>query len=154
MCCTTPKTWTVTIGLLYHKKPAISTSQCQLQLSIRVLIISWHNWYVDCLDSSTLPPAIFRFAIQPLFVESLSKTREFRKNEVLFQSDSTNIGPIAKLYPGGKRAGKTDQSTYGSCHDTIKTQLFNPSNSCRNRKMESQSGFNPAKTCGFFSLSG
>jgi len=36
---------------------------------------------------------------------------------------------------GGERPSGTAQSTYWSCHDTIKTQILNCSESCRNRRI-------------------
>jgi len=47
----------------------------------------------------------------------------------VFNSDSKNFGQIANLKAGGKRAGKTAQSAYGPCHDMIRTQILNWSQS-------------------------
>ena len=60
--------------------------------------------------------------------------------------DSVNIGLIANLNSWGGRAANTAQSTYWSCHNTIRTQMLNWSHSCRKSWMEPQSGFNPAIT--------
>jgi len=62
----------------YHQKPGISSWQFWLQLSISVLIISWHDQYIDCVLLAALSPPAVRLAIGPMIVESLSKTREFR----------------------------------------------------------------------------
>jgi len=49
----------------------------------------------------------------------------------LFPNHSTNISRIANLNAGGETAAKAEQFTYWPCHDTIKTQLLNLSQSCR-----------------------
>jgi len=61
----------------------------------------------------------------PIFVVSLLKTRELAATLALNHSYSTNIGRIAILNAGGERAAKTAQSTYWSCHDSIRTQILN-----------------------------
>jgi len=66
------------MGRFYHQKPSISSSQFWLQLSIWVLIVSWHDQYVDCAVLAALSPPPPRIAIGPIFVGSLSKTRQFR----------------------------------------------------------------------------
>jgi len=48
----------------------------------------------------------------------------------VFDCDSANIGPIANLKAGGERAHKIAQFTYWSCHDTIRTQIVNWSQTC------------------------
>ena len=48
----------------------------------------------------------------------------------VFNSNSRNIGPIANLTAGGERAVKSAQSTYWSCHSTIRTQIRNCSQNC------------------------
>jgi len=40
-------------------------------LSIGVLIVSWHDLYVNCVVLFALSPHNFNFAIRPIFVESL-----------------------------------------------------------------------------------
>ena len=56
-----------------------------------------------------------------------------RKVQV-FDSDYMNIGPIVNVRAWGERGAKTTQSTYRSCHDTIRTQILNWSQNCRLRK--------------------
>ena len=77
---TTRTTQPIGNGPVFHQKPGISCSQVWLQLSIWVLIVSWHDQYVDCAVSAALSPPAVRFAIRPVFVESLSKTRQFGQN--------------------------------------------------------------------------
>jgi len=48
----------------------------------------------------------------------------------VFDSDSTNIGPIAHLKAARELAAKTPQYTYLLCHDTIRTQILFWSKSC------------------------
>ena len=79
------------------------------------------------------------------------KPANFPYNLALFHSDSTNIGLIANLKAAGERAAKTAQAMYWSCHDTIRTQKLNCSQSC---KMEPQSGSNLAKNRRFYVRSG
>ena len=54
---------------------AFASPDISLELSIWVLIVSWHDKYVDCAVLAALSPPAFRFVIRPIFVESLSKTR-------------------------------------------------------------------------------
>jgi hypothetical protein len=75
---TTWKTRPIGNGPVFHQKPSISSSQVWLQLSIWVLIVSWHEQYVDCAVLAGLSPPDVRFAIRLVFVESLSKTRQLR----------------------------------------------------------------------------
>ena len=42
------------------------------------MIVSWHDQYVHCVVLAGLAPSAFRFAIQPEFIKSLSKTLKFR----------------------------------------------------------------------------
>jgi len=64
------------LGRFYHPKPGISTSQVWLLLSIWVLIILWHDQYVDCsvLACHSLPAV--KFAIRTIFIQSQLKIRE------------------------------------------------------------------------------
>ena len=66
------------LGRFPPQTPAFASPDVSLQLSIWVLIVSWHDVYADCAVLASLSPPAFRFAIRPIFVESLSKTREFR----------------------------------------------------------------------------
>jgi len=145
MGLTTRKPGPFQLGRFYHQKPGILSSQFWLPLSIWVLIVSWHDEYVDCAVLAALSPPAFRLAIWLTFVELLSKPAIFAYNWPLFHSHSTNISRIANLNPGGERAHRTAQSAYSSCHDMIRTQILNWRQSCRNRNMELQSRFNPAK---------
>jgi len=43
--------------------------QLWLQLSISVVIVLWHDQYVDCTDLTALLPPACRLAIRPIFVE-------------------------------------------------------------------------------------
>ena len=66
------------MGWIYQQQPGICSKQFQFQFSIWVLIISQHDQWVDCAVLATLSPPTLRFAIGPIFVESLSKSHEFR----------------------------------------------------------------------------
>ena len=66
------------LGRFPPQNPVFASPDVSLQLSIWVLIVSWHDVYADCSVLAALSPPAFRFAIRPIFVESLSKTREFR----------------------------------------------------------------------------
>jgi hypothetical protein len=70
-------TWTVAIGPVLPPQPDISKPHVSLQLSIWVLIVSWHDQYVNCAVSRPLPPPAFRFVIWTIFLESRLKTCEF-----------------------------------------------------------------------------
>jgi hypothetical protein len=65
------------LGWFPPQNPAFGSPDVSLQFSIWVLIVSWHEVYSDCAVLAALSPPAFRFGIQPIFVESLSKTREF-----------------------------------------------------------------------------
>jgi len=65
------------LGWFYHQKPGISASQASLQWSIWVPIVSWHDQYVNCAVLYTLSPSTCRFAVQPIVVESQSKSHKF-----------------------------------------------------------------------------
>ena len=65
------------LGWFPSQNPAFARPDVSLQLSISVLIVSWHDVYADCAVSAALSPPTFRLAIRLIFVESLSKTREF-----------------------------------------------------------------------------
>jgi len=65
------------LGRFPPQNPAFASPDVSLQSSIWVLIVSWHDVYADCAVLASLSPPAFRFAIWPIFVESLSKTREF-----------------------------------------------------------------------------
>ena len=71
-------------GRFFHQKPGIRTSQLWLQLSIWVLIILWGDQYIDCAVLQAHSPPAFRYAIRPIFMESRSKTCEFRSEFALF----------------------------------------------------------------------
>ena len=49
------------------------------------------------------------------------------------------------LNAGGERACKTAHSMYWSCHNTIRTQILNWSQSCRNRKFGTAVWFQPGQ---------
>ena len=71
------------LGRFPPQNPAFPSPDISLQLSIWVLIVSWHDVYADCAVLAVLSPPALRFAIRPIFVESLSKTREFRFKSTL-----------------------------------------------------------------------
>jgi len=71
------------LGRFPPQNPAFASRDVSLQLSIWVQIVSWYNVYADCAVLAALSPTAFRFAIRPIFVESLSKTREFRSKSLL-----------------------------------------------------------------------
>ena len=74
------------LGWFPPQNPAFASPDVSLQLSIWVLIVSWHDVYADCAVSAARAPPAFRFAIRPIFVESLSKTRKFRwKSTLIWQ---------------------------------------------------------------------
>jgi hypothetical protein len=60
--------------------PNIQFLQQWLQLSIWVLIISWHDRYVNCADLAPLWPPAFKFAIGLIFVEWLWNKGDFWVN--------------------------------------------------------------------------
>jgi len=72
---TTRKTQPIGNGPVLPPKTRFSTSQPCLQSSIWVLIVSWHNQYLDCAVLAALSPPDLRCVIGPIFVESQSKTR-------------------------------------------------------------------------------
>ena len=63
----------------------------------------------------------------------------------LFHSNSANIGLIANRKAGGERAHISAQSTYWTCHDTIRTQILNWSQMCRNRIVWTAVRFEPGQ---------
>jgi len=65
------------MGRFYHQKPGIPSSRFSLQISIWVMIISWYGQYVHCAALAALSPPTVRYAIGLIFVELLSKTRDF-----------------------------------------------------------------------------
>jgi hypothetical protein len=74
------------MGWFYHQKPGISSLQFSIQFSNWVLIVSRHDHYLVCAALAALSPHAVRFGIGPIFVESLSKTRQIRgKSRVILQ---------------------------------------------------------------------
>jgi hypothetical protein len=61
-----------------------------------------------------------------------------------YHSNSMNIDPIAHLRTGDEIRHQFANCTYSSCCYTIRTQIVNSSQSCRNCKMELRSGSNPS----------
>jgi len=110
--------------------PNLRLLQLWLQSSIWVLIVLWHNQYVDFAELRVLLPPAFRFAIRLIFVEWMWKRGNSKRNLRVFDCDSTNISQIPYLKGGGERARKTAQSTYWSCHNTMRTQIHNWSQIC------------------------
>ena len=51
-------------------------------------------------------------------------------NSPVFDRNSTNIVQIANLTTGGEWAAKTSQSTFSSCHNTIRIEILNCGQSC------------------------
>ena len=75
------------LGRFPPQDPASASPDVSLQLSIWVLIVSWHDVYADCSVFAGLSSPAFWFAIRPIFVESLSKTRAFRwKSTLIWQA--------------------------------------------------------------------
>jgi hypothetical protein len=66
--------------------PNIPFPQLWFQLSIWVLIISRYGHYVNCAVSSARSPPVFRYAIWPVFIESLTNIAKLRSKFVGFQS--------------------------------------------------------------------
>jgi len=58
--------------------PTLQFLQLGLQLSIWVLIVSWHDQYIDCAVLAAHSPAAFRFAIRLIFVEWLWNIGKFQ----------------------------------------------------------------------------
>jgi len=62
-----------------------------------------------------------------------------------------NISRIANRTAGGERAARTAQSMYWSCHNTMRTQILNWRQRCRNCKVGTavrfQPGWRPAGFC-------
>jgi len=65
------------------QNPLFKSQHFLLQLSIWVLIVSQHDQYVDCAVLVALSPPTFTFAMRQVFVESRSKTRQFRLNSAI-----------------------------------------------------------------------
>jgi len=126
----------------FHTQPGISTSQLRLQLSIWVLIVSWCDQYVDCAVEAALSRPDMRYVIRPIYVASLSKTRQFRSKLPFFHRHSTNISQITNRNARGERAVRIAQFTDWSHHDTMRTQKLNWSQSGKHSNMEPQSGSN------------
>jgi hypothetical protein len=55
-----------------------------------------------------------------------------------------NTDPIANLRMGGEIGHESAHFMYRSCRDTIRIQILNWSESCRNSKMEPRYGSNPS----------
>jgi hypothetical protein len=60
------------------KNPGISSLHFWLQISVWVLIVTWHDHNVDCAVSAPLSPPALIFAIGSVLVASLLTTRTFR----------------------------------------------------------------------------
>jgi hypothetical protein len=69
---------TLHLGWVPPQNLAITSPHFSLQLSIWVLIVSWHDQYVDCAVLAALSPPTFRYAIQWIFAEWRMIPREFR----------------------------------------------------------------------------
>jgi len=69
----------------------------------------------------------------------------------LFPSYSMNISRITNVIAGGEVARTTAQTANSSCHDMIRTQILNCSQSCMNRivgtTVQFQPGQNPTILC-------
>jgi hypothetical protein len=79
---------------------------------------------------------------------SLSRDRKpanFTWNLALFHSDSMNIDRITNTKAGGERVHKPEQFTFWPCHDTIRTQILNGSERCRNRIVWTVVRFQPSQ---------
>ena len=72
------KTWTIEIGRVLPPQPGISTTPLWIKLSISVVIVLWHDQYIDYAVLRALSPPAFRYAIRLIFAESPSKTPRFR----------------------------------------------------------------------------
>jgi hypothetical protein len=65
------------MGRLDQQKPGVWSSWCWLWWSISVMMVSWHDQYVECAVLPALLIPAVRLAIRPILVESISKTRQF-----------------------------------------------------------------------------
>jgi len=71
------------------------------------------------------------------------KPANFASNLPLFHSNWMNISLIANLNVCGERAPNTAHSTYCSCYHTIRTQILNWSQSCRNSEVKTAVQYEP-----------
>jgi len=93
------------LGQFPPQNLAFESPDISLQSSIWVLIVSWHDVYADCAVLAALSPTAFRFTIRPIFVESLSKTREFRLKSMLISQPLTEYLSDRKFESGRWKSG-------------------------------------------------
>jgi len=129
---------------VFTQNPLLKSQHLLHQLSIWVLIVSQHEQYVDCAVLVAPSPRACRLRSDKYSLSRDWKPANFADIQPVFHSHSTNISRIANLKAGGARVTNAAQFTYWSCHDTIRTQILNWSQSCRNRKMKPRSGSNPS----------
>jgi len=110
------------MGLFYHQKPNISTQKLWLQLSIWVLIVSWHDQYVDCAVLTAVSPPTFRFLIRPLVLKSLSKTPLISCNRCFYLTATQRISVGSQIC---KREVKERLELQNLCpdHAMIRSEL-------------------------------
>jgi len=75
---TIQKTRTIGNGLVLPPKTRHFKSTILAPISNWVLIISWHDQYVDCAVLAPLSHSAVRYPIGPILAKSLSKTGAFR----------------------------------------------------------------------------
>jgi len=122
-------TWCRTVGIRQDSNqtavPTFRFLQLWLQLSIWVLIISWHDQYWDFAFQALLhcPRKALGSAWVSLSGCEIWANTDHNSRDV--DGDPVNIRCIPYLSAGGESASKTAQSTYWSFHNTIRTQILN-----------------------------
>jgi hypothetical protein len=132
MGLTTQKPRLLQLGRFYDPTPGLSTSHIRLQSSISVLIISWHNQHVNLQFYVLFPPTLTDLRSDQYSLSRDWKPVNFALHLALFHSKSTNVGRIATLKALGETAQKTAQSTCWQCYNTIRTQILNWRQRCKN----------------------
>jgi len=110
------------LGRLPPRNPAFASPDIPLQLSIWVLIISWHDLYVHCAVFAGLSSPALRFAIPSIFVESLSKTCRCRLQSSLI------LEPL-KEYQSDRKSESGRWKSLLNCTIYVYTMLWYDQNS-------------------------
>jgi len=121
--------WTFAIGPVFTPKTRHFNLTTLAPNSTWVLIVLWHVQYVDFAGLAVLYSPRSDLRSDQYWLSLHLQPANFASNLALFDSDSTNIVFIANMNAEGERAAKTAQSTYWSCHDIIRTQKLNCSQS-------------------------
>jgi len=139
------------LGRFYQQKPGIATSQPWLQLSIWVLIVLWHDQYIDCAVLWAVSPPAFRYVIWPTFLESRSKIREFWLYLVLFFTATQPISVRLQIWMLEVKEFII-QHNLRTDHVTVQSELtyLIEAKAVGIVNMELLSGFNHAKYPRFF----